>query len=162
MLFYTHLVWSLDLESFFGSAGWMSPEAVARMQGLYGHVELFRLDSFDDRSLDRAYRGARRLRFVDLGAVQPGHGGARVSGDRLLRQSRWSMALFGLDDINALLAMYLDDRTVRRGVFARSSLEAEQGRAGAADRAKRFGKSGDSTDPGPHVRRLFFLGERPS
>src|SRR5205823_1112765 len=28
MLFYTHLIWSLDLESFFGTPGWLSPNAL--------------------------------------------------------------------------------------------------------------------------------------
>src|SRR5262245_27278677 len=35
MLFYTHLVWSLDLEGFFGEPGWLAPEA---LQVAYGDM----------------------------------------------------------------------------------------------------------------------------
>ncbi|MEX0586543.1 MAG: hypothetical protein WD176_07865 [Pirellulales bacterium] len=33
MLFYTHLVWTLDLEAFFGASGWISQDAAWRMFG---------------------------------------------------------------------------------------------------------------------------------
>src|SRR3954471_21106896 len=36
MLLYTHLVWSLELESFFGEHSWISPEAASAIYGPVG------------------------------------------------------------------------------------------------------------------------------
>jgi hypothetical protein len=33
MLFYTHLIWSLDLEGFFGAGGWLAPDALSEAYG---------------------------------------------------------------------------------------------------------------------------------
>ena len=46
MLFYTHLVWSLDLEAFFGREAWLNADAVgAFFRGGYGWSYFWLIDS---------------------------------------------------------------------------------------------------------------------
>lgn len=106
MLFYTHLVWSLSLEDFFGARGWLAPEAVATFQGpsyawsyfwlidsptLLWVVHLAALVVFLLFALGWCSRVTAVLSYVAAVAYVN-----RVPG-----------ALFGLDQINVMLAMYL-------------------------------------------------------
>jgi hypothetical protein len=109
MLFYTHLIWSLDLKSFFGPQGWISPEALAglpsrTMWGMWSYfdwihapavlwtVHIAALIVFFLLTIGLFSRAAAILGFL-----------ATVSyANRVM-----PFALFGLDDINALLALYL-------------------------------------------------------
>jgi len=106
MLFYTHLVWSLDLEAFFGPNGWLSPEAVGWFQrdgyawsyfwfiqspAMLWTVHLLALLVFALLTLGLFTRLMSILAFVaTLSYI------GRVPG-----------ALFGLDQMNGMLAMYL-------------------------------------------------------
>lgn len=106
MLFYTHAVWTLRLEEFFGANSWISPQAAATFQGNgYAWSYFWWIDSssmlwfahfaalvvFAMFALGLASRVVAVLAyFLTVAYVN------RVPG-----------ALFGLDQINALLAMYL-------------------------------------------------------
>jgi hypothetical protein len=109
MLFYTHLVWSSDLAAFFGPSGWLAPEALATAYGgardmLWSHwnwidspaamwaAHIFALVVFALLTLGLFTRVVSILGW--LLTVSYAH---RVM----------PAALFGLDDINAMLAMYL-------------------------------------------------------
>lgn len=108
MLFYTHLIWSLDLTGFMGEQGRFSPDLVARMHrhsdfawsylpwidhspSLLWTVHLAALGVLLLFTLGLWTRVTSVLAFVI--AVSYAH---RVPG-----------ALFGLDQINVMLAMYL-------------------------------------------------------
>ena len=106
MLFYTHLVWSLDLEAFFGRDPWLSAGAVSAFFGsgytwsyfwwiespaVLWAVHVAALVVFALLTLGLFSRVVSILAFfIAVSYVN------RVPG-----------ALFGLDQINALLAMYL-------------------------------------------------------
>jgi hypothetical protein len=109
MLFYTHLVWSLDLPGFFGPRGWLSPDALAIAYGdardlFWSHwhwidspaamwvVHLTALAVFAMLTVGLFTRVVSILAW--LLTVSYAH---RVM----------PAALFGLDDVNAMLAMYL-------------------------------------------------------
>ena len=113
MLFYTHLVWGLDLEAFFGPQAWLTPEAVSEFQktmsgpetvdfswsifwwiespALLWAVHIAALVVFALLTVGLFTRAVSILAF--LAAVSYVN---RVPG-----------ALFGLDQINLLLALYL-------------------------------------------------------
>ena len=106
MLFYTHLVWSLNLEEFFGPRGWLAPEAVATFQGqsyawsyfwliespgLLWTVHMAALAVFLMFALGCYSRVTSVLSYLAAVAYVN-----RVPG-----------ALFGLDQINVMLAMYV-------------------------------------------------------
>ena len=78
------------------------------LHGIKPGLELFRLDPFDRGCSGRlTSRRWSCFSLLTLGLVQPRDVGAGVLDHRLLRQPRVPLALFGLDDINALLALYL-------------------------------------------------------
>ncbi len=106
MLFYTHAVWTLDLEAFFGEQSWLSREVIAQAnQGGYSWSVLnwFRspvalwsmhvaaLVAFAMLTIGLWTRAVSVLAFVFT--VSYAH---RTPG-----------ALFGLDQINSLLSLYL-------------------------------------------------------
>lgn len=106
MLFYTHLVWGLELTTFFGRDGWLSPGAVGKLQeGSFAWSYLWWFESpaalwsvhvaalvvFAMLTIGLLTRVAAVLAFV-----------AAVS-----YVGRATGALFGLDQINVMLAMYL-------------------------------------------------------
>lgn len=107
MLFYTHAVWTLRLEDFFGAKNsWISPQAAATFQGegytwsifwwidspaVLWTVHIAALVVFAMLALGLASRVVSVLAYLLTVAYVN-----RVPG-----------ALFGLDQINALLAMYL-------------------------------------------------------
>lgn len=106
MLFYTHAVWGLELTTFFGRNGWLSPEAVSRLQeGSYAWSYLWWFESpaalwtvhiaallvFAMLTIGLYTRVVAVLAFIAAAAYV-----GRATG-----------ALFGLDQINVMLAMYL-------------------------------------------------------
>lgn len=106
MLFYTHLVWGRGLEDFFAPQGWLEPRAVALFNeggytwshfwlttspSLLWLTHLIALGSFALLTVGLYSRAASAAAlFFTLSYIH------RVPG-----------ALFGLDQINALLALYL-------------------------------------------------------
>ena len=106
MLFYTHLIWSLDLEGFFGYQGRLSPEYVNRFHespfawsylnwiqstSLLWAAHIAALAILAMFTLGVASRATSILAFVITVSYA----------------NRAPGALFGLDQINGLLAMYL-------------------------------------------------------
>ncbi len=107
MLFYTHLVWSLDLQAFFGPDGWLPPDLMADLQegryvwshfwfvespALMWTVHLFGLAVFASLTVGFCSRAMSVLAYLIavsyVNRILPG-------------------AFFGLDKINCMLAMYL-------------------------------------------------------
>ena len=106
MLFYTHLVWGLELSTFFGPQGWLAPDAVHLLQkdtyswsylwwcespAALWTVHILALVVFAMLTVGLFSRVASILAFIAALAYV-----GRAPG-----------ALFGLDQINVLLAMYL-------------------------------------------------------
>lgn len=106
MLFYSHFVWTLDLEAFFGERSWLSHDVIQRAnQDSYSwsvlswcrrpaalwSVHVVALATFGSLMLGLWTRAASILSFVFT--VSYAH---RTPG-----------ALFGLDQINSLLSLYL-------------------------------------------------------
>ncbi|MEX1223670.1 MAG: HTTM domain-containing protein [Pirellulales bacterium] len=106
MLFYTHLVWSRDLLAFFGPNAWLSRDLlVQRHEGTYfwtvfRHLDapsaiwgfhLFALGVFFCLMIGAFTRGSSVLAFLLM----------------LTYLHRVPTALFGLDQINTIIAMYL-------------------------------------------------------
>lgn len=106
MLFYTHAVWTLDLEAFFGEQSWLSREVIAQVnQNGYSwsvlswcrspaalwSMHVVALTTFALLTVGLWTRAASVLAFAFT--VSYAH---RTPG-----------ALYGLDQINSLLAMYL-------------------------------------------------------
>lgn len=107
MLFYTHLVWSLDLGAFFGAHGWQPRQA----------VDLLQQDSYSWSYLWWLQDSPPALWTVHVAALvvfallTVGLFSRVVSVLALLATlayvGRVPSALFGLDQINVMLAMYL-------------------------------------------------------
>ena len=94
MLFYTHLVWSLDLEGFLGQQGWLPvdyirsltpPSYVDPSVNRWSVWSIFFLDRVDLVAVDRACVCAAGVLLLDDRAVQPHDGGARLLAGGLLR-----------------------------------------------------------------------------
>jgi hypothetical protein len=106
MLFYTHLIWSLDLESFFGPRGWVSPQAIAglpRQEWTWSY--LYWIHSPNVLWIAHiAALGVFLLLTLGLFSRTMAILGYLIT---VSYANRVAFALFGLDDINALLAMYL-------------------------------------------------------
>jgi hypothetical protein len=112
MLFYTHLVWTLDLEAFFGRDPWLSRDAVdAFASTRFGNQGTFfwsHLNWIDSSALLWAAHVAALLVFAcfTLGLF------TRVTSILAFLlcvsyANRVPGALFGLDQANAMLSMYL-------------------------------------------------------
>jgi hypothetical protein len=107
MLFYTHLVWSLDLTEFIGPAGWLPRESVdVVQQGTYAWSYLWWIE--DSPALLWTAHIAALVVFAMLTAGLM----TRVASilalvAALAYVERLPGALFGLDQINVMLAMYL-------------------------------------------------------
>jgi uncharacterized membrane protein YphA (DoxX/SURF4 family) len=123
MLFYTHLVWSFDLESFFGTPGWLSPEAL-KLENRIGAWSYFDLIHSTSGLWIAHIAALVVFALLTIGLF------SRVMAVlafliTVSYANRVPQAWFGLDDINALLAMYLMvgpsgaaysvDRWLRRG-----------------------------------------------
>ncbi len=107
MLFYTHLVWSLDLNGFFGPDGWLPAKTIAALPNhsafewswfywinspaLMWAVHIACLIVFALFTIGLWSRATSILAFLATVAYA----------------NRASLAQFGLDDTNAMLAMYL-------------------------------------------------------
>lgn len=106
MLLYTHLVWSLKLTSFIGPNGWLTPSAVHQLQqGSYTWSYLWWFESA--WSLWIVHLAA----LVVFGMLAVGWH-SRIAAvlstiAALSYVGRVPGALFGLDQINCMLAMYL-------------------------------------------------------
>jgi uncharacterized membrane protein YphA (DoxX/SURF4 family) len=106
MLVYTHAVWGLALEDFFTDTGWLSPEAVGSFQGGgYAWSYLWYINSTSLLWAVHALAIGVLVLFT-LGLF------TRVTSIlafviTISYVNRAPGALFGLDQINALLAMYL-------------------------------------------------------
>jgi hypothetical protein len=107
MLLYTHLVWSLELVAFFGPHAWLSPAAVETFygSGSYAWSYLWWLQS------PAALWTAHIVALIVFALLTLGLWTRIVSVLAFLitvaYANRVPGALFGLDDINVLLAMYL-------------------------------------------------------
>jgi hypothetical protein len=106
ILFYTHLVWSLDLTTFFGRHGWLAPEAVRLLQkDTYSWSYLWWIES------PWALWTVHIAALVVFAMLCVGLFSRVVSVLALIATlsyiTRAQGALFGLDQINAMLAMYL-------------------------------------------------------
>lgn len=106
MLLYTHFVWTLELEGFFGRAGWLSKEFVYRYHdSAYAWSHLYWIES------SALLWGVHLLALCVFASLTVGFR-SRLSAAlaALLTISyahRASGALFGLDQINGFLALYL-------------------------------------------------------
>lgn len=106
MLFYTHLIWSLDLESFFGPQGWVSPQAIAhlpRQEWTWSYLHWIHSPTVLWIAHIAAL-GVFLLLTLGLFSRTMAVLGYLIT---VSYANRVAFALFGLDDINALLAMYL-------------------------------------------------------
>ncbi len=107
MLLYTHLVWSLDLAAFFGPHGWLPREAVgALQQGTYSWSYLWWLPESPVALWTAHIAALVVFTMLTVGLF------SRVSAvlalvATLAYVGRAPGALFGLDQINVMLAMYL-------------------------------------------------------
>jgi hypothetical protein len=106
MLFYTHLAWGLQLADFFGADGWLSSEYARQFHGTpYAWSYLYGIESMP---LLWALHGVALIVFamLTLGLF------TRITSAlgfliTVAYAHRVPGALFGLDQINALLAMYV-------------------------------------------------------
>lgn len=106
MLFYTHFVWMLELDGFFGANGWLSKEFVYRYHdSVYAWSHLYWLDS------PALYWGFHFLALATFACLTVGFHSRIASVLAALftisYAHRASGALFGLDQINGFLALYL-------------------------------------------------------
>ncbi|MEX2141554.1 MAG: HTTM domain-containing protein [Pirellulales bacterium] len=109
MLFYTHLVWSLDLAGFFGSSGWLAPEALTTA---YGDARALFWSHWHWIDSPVAMWVAHLAALVIFALFTVGLFTRVVSILAWLLTVSYAhrvmpAALFGLDDINVMLAMYL-------------------------------------------------------
>jgi hypothetical protein len=109
MLFYTHLVWSLDLLAFFGPQGWLSPEA---LDAAYGDARELFWTHWSWLDSTAAIWTVHVLSLLVFALLTVGLFSRVVSILAWLLTVSYAhrvmpAALFGLDDINAMLAMYL-------------------------------------------------------
>lgn len=129
MLLYTHAVWTLHLDDFFTADGWLMPDAVhAFHRGMYTWSYFWWLDT--PAKLWTAHIAALIV-FALLTVGLFSRVMAPLAAIATLSYiQRVPGALFGLDQINALLAMYL----CVGPCGARYSLDAwrKRGRAGGA------------------------------
>ncbi len=111
MLLYTHLVWSFDLSSFYGPQGWIPADLVQKTwesQGGANHYFWSHFLAIDSLSLLWLAHGVALLvfLFLTLGLF------SRVAAVMAFLftvsyMHRATGALFGLDQINVMLTMYL-------------------------------------------------------
>ena len=107
MLFYTHLIWSLDLKAFFGPRGWLSPAAMGQLPGRIGAWSYFDW-IHSPAGLWAAHLAALAVFLLLTVGLFSRVMAALAFLITVSYANRVApMALFGLDDINALLAMYL-------------------------------------------------------
>src|SRR5688572_2607539 len=107
MLFYTHLVWSLDLEAFFGPRAWLSQEA---LEGFFGK-DSTAWSYFNWIESTSVLWGVHLAALVVFFLLTIGYQSRLMSVLAWLAMvaycNRSPNSLFGLDQINGLLALYL-------------------------------------------------------
>jgi hypothetical protein len=107
MLFYTHLVWTLDLEAFFGPTPWVSPSVVEPPPGFTRFAPSYLYYVQSPSALWTLHVAA----LVVLAMFAAGLFSRTTSVLAFLitvsYANRVPPALFGLDVINAMLALYL-------------------------------------------------------
>ena len=109
MLLYTHLVWTLRLDAFFGPDSWVSPEAASlAIRGGESNFAWSYWWLIDSPWLARIVHGAALLAFACLTIGLASRAAAVLSFVAAISYvNRVPGALFGLDQINCLLATYL-------------------------------------------------------
>jgi hypothetical protein len=116
MLLYTHLVWTLDLEAFFGPEAWLSPQAVgAFTASIRGNALWSRWDFMwsyfwliESRPLLWAVHLAALVVFAMLMlGLYSRVVSVLAAVIAVSYVNRVPAALFGLDQINCMLALYL-------------------------------------------------------
>lgn len=107
MLLYTHAIWSLDLESFYGAQGFVDPNGMAVLGGGSYAWSLFNVLP----STPSVIWSVHAASLVVLALFMVGFATRVTSILAFLitvsYANRVPLALFGLDDANAMLAMYL-------------------------------------------------------
>jgi len=107
MLFYTHLVWTLGFDSFFGANAWLTPETIAALPG-HSSVKWSHFYWIASPALLWTVHFAALAVFALLTV---GLFSRTMSVLAFLLTvsyiNRASLAQFGLDDTNAMLALYL-------------------------------------------------------
>jgi len=107
MLFYTHLVWSLDLTAFVGPHSWLPADAVGRLQeGTWSWSYLWWIEDSPAMLWTAHLAGLAIFAMLTVGLF------TRVAAIlsvivALAYVLRLPGALFGLDQINVMLALYL-------------------------------------------------------
>ncbi len=130
MLFYTHLIWTINSDAFFGQHSWLSSEAIDVLQnGSFAWSFLWLFDS------SLALIAVHVLSLIVFACLTLGLF-SRVTAVLAFLISvsyanRVSPALFGLDQINVMLAMYL----MLGPAGAHYSLDRLLARRGSSNRA---------------------------
>ena len=107
MLFYTHLVWSLDLTAFIGPGGWLPSQAVETLQeGTYAWSYLWWIEDSPALLWSAHIAALAVFAMLTVGLF------TRIASIlalvvALAYVQRLPGALFGLDQINVMLALYL-------------------------------------------------------
>jgi uncharacterized membrane protein YphA (DoxX/SURF4 family) len=106
MLFYTHLIWTIDLQGFLGPHSWVTTELVRKIhQGSYAQSYLWYVES---PTLLVALHIAALVIFAMLTIGLFTRAASILAAVITLSYChRLPGSLFGLDQINAMLAMYL-------------------------------------------------------
>ncbi len=121
MLLYTHLVWTIDLEAFFGPHSWVSPTANATFHEVPKISEIMEQDPYRGRSfvwsLFDVAKTSQQIWAVHIVALVTFALLTVGLWTRVVAVLAWIFAvsyvqraqgaLFGLDQINTMLAMYL-------------------------------------------------------
>jgi hypothetical protein len=160
MLFYTHLVWSLDLHGFFGPSGWLSPEALT---AAYGDARELFWSHWHWIESPTARWTAHIAALIVFALLTVGLFTRVVSIVAWLLTISYAhrvmpAALFGLDDINAMLSMYLMIGPSGATYSLDRWLVLRKGRAGQGGAL-----SGSQAPPGnPSPSRLRLASESPS
>jgi uncharacterized membrane protein YphA (DoxX/SURF4 family) len=107
MLFYTHLIWSLDLESFFGPRGWIPLETQALLPGRNGIWTYFYWIHTPSALWIAHIAGLIVFALLIVGIFSRVMAVLAFLITASYANRVGHTALFGLDDINSLLAIYL-------------------------------------------------------
>lgn len=107
LLFWTHLVWSLDLLAFFGADGWMAAEMAERLNG-----ERYGATFFDFVSAPWAVWTFHVVNLIVFAMLTVGLFSRFAAVWSFVAAINYAIhvtpgAFFGLDKINCLLAMYV-------------------------------------------------------
>jgi hypothetical protein len=168
MLFYTHAVWSLDLEGFFGSAGWLAPEALYTAYGGLRSLFWSHWHWIDNPTVVWTVHIAALVVYAMLTIGLFSRAVSILGWLLTVSYAHRVMpaALFGLDDINAMLSMYLMVGPCGAAYSVDSWLASRRSTAGE-NSAKQVNprNAGSQAPPGNPLSsrlRLDFAGGTPS